>query len=72
MILMSSIIFCFAHIFVINWVAPLLSFFGGLIFALTYNRTKSLLIASLEHSLYGNALFVIGLGWFFWGGSVTN
>ena len=39
---MSSIIFCFAHIFVINWVAPLLSIFGGLIFALTYNKTKSI------------------------------
>ena len=71
LILTSAIIFCFAHIFSINWVAPFLSIFGGFIFANTYNKTKSLLIVSLEHSLYGNSLFLLGLGWFFWGGSVS-
>ena len=70
MIIMSSILFCFAHIFVINWVAPLIGLFGGFIFARTYSKTKSLLIVSLEHALYGNTLFFLGLGWFFWGGSV--
>ena len=69
---MSSIIFCFAHIFVINWVAPLLGYIGGLIFANTYRKTKSLFIVTLEHALYGNTLFFLGLGWFFWGGSVGN
>ena len=72
MIVMSSLIFCFAHIFVINWVAPLLGIFGGLLFALTYSKTKSLLLVSFEHALYGNTLFFLGLGWFFWGGSVGN
>ena len=72
MIFMSSIIFCFAHIFVINWVAPLLGIFGGLLFALTYNKTRSLLLVSFEHALYGNTLFFLGLGWFFWGGSVGS
>ncbi len=72
MIFMSSIIFCFAHIFVINWVAPLLGIFGGFLFALTYSRTKSLILVSFEHALYGNTLFFLGLGWFFWGGSVGN
>ena len=72
MIVMSSLIFCFAHIFVINWVAPLLGIFGGFLFALTYSKTKSLLLVSFEHALYGNTLFFLGLGWFFWGGSVGN
>ena len=67
----SAIIFCFAHIFSINWVAPLLSIFGGFIFASTFKKTKSLILVSLEHALYGNSLFAIGLGWFFWGGSVS-
>ncbi len=71
LILTSAIIFCFAHIFSINWIAPLLSIFGGFIFANTYNTTKSLVLVSLEHSLYGNSLFILGLGWFFWGGSVS-
>ena len=67
----SAIIFCFAHIFSINWVAPLLSIFGGLIFANTYKKTNSLIVVSIEHALYGNSLFALGLGWFFWGGSVS-
>ena len=67
---MSALIFCFAHVFFINWVAPLLSLFGGLMFATTYSKTNSLLLVSIEHALYGNTLFFIGLGWFFWGGSV--
>ena len=69
---MSSLIFCFAHIFVLNWVAPFLGFFGGIIFARTYSKTRSLLLVSIEHALYGNTLFLLGLGWFFWGGSVSN
>jgi hypothetical protein len=72
MIIMSSLIFCFAHIFAVNWVAPLLGIFGGFLFATTYSKTKSLLLVSFEHALYGNALFFIGLGWFFWGGSVNH
>ncbi len=71
LVLTSAIIFCFAHIFSINWVAPFLSLFGGFIFANTYKKTKSLFFASFEHALYGNSLFAIGLGWFFWGGSVV-
>ena len=70
MVTMSSAAFCIAHVLFINWVAPVLGFIAGLIFAGTFRRTKSLLIISVEHSLYGNTLFFIGLGWFFWGGSV--
>lgn len=71
LVITSAVIFCFAHIFSINWVAPFLSIFGGFIFANTFKKTKSLIIVSLEHSLYGNTLFALGLGWFFWGGSVS-
>ncbi len=71
MVLMSSLAFCFAHLLFINWVAPVLGFVAGIIFARTYQRTKSLLLVSLEHSLYGDTLFFIGLGWFFWGGSIV-
>ncbi len=71
LVLTSALIFCFAHIFSINLVAPFLSIFGGIIFANTYKKTKSLIIVSAEHALYGNSLFALGLGWFFWGGSVS-
>ena len=71
MVAMSSLAFCLAHILFINWVAPVLGLVGGIIFAGTYKKTKSLLMVSIEHSLYGDTLFFIGLGWFFWGGSAN-
>ncbi len=70
MVLASAVIFAYAHVLYINPVAPTLSFVGGLIFAMTYLKTKSLALVTIEHGLYGNFLFVIGLGWYFFGGRV--
>lgn len=72
MVLASAVVFAYAHMLYINPVAPTLSFFGGLIFAMTYLKTKSLALVTIEHGLYGNFLFVIGLGWYFYGGSVAG
>ena len=69
-ILTSAIIFMYAHVLFINFIAPFLSIFGGLIFANTYKKTNSLALVTFEHSLYGNSLFFMGLGYYFWGGSV--
>jgi hypothetical protein len=38
---------------------------GGLLFSLTYQRSGSLLLASIDHALFGNFIFTIGLGQFF-------
>lgn len=70
-ILASAIVFAYAHILFINPVAPPLSFIGGLIFARTFAKTRSLALVTIEHGLYGNALFLIGLGWYFWAGALT-
>ena len=70
MVLASAVIFAYAHILYINPVAPSLSFLGGLVFAMTYAKTRSLALVTIEHGLYGNALFLIGLGWYFYSGSV--
>ncbi len=69
-IIASAIVFAYAHVLFINPVAPVLSFIGGLIFARTFARTKSLALVTIEHGLYGIALFMIGLGWYFWGGAL--
>ncbi len=69
-IYISALFFSLGHIFFINMVAPILGFFAGLIFARTFYNTRSLALVSIEHGLYGNSLFYIGLGWYFWGGSV--
>lgn len=70
MVAASAIIFAYAHILYINPVAPTLSLIAGVIFALTYLKTRSLALVTLEHGLYGNFLFIIGLGYYFHGGSV--
>ncbi|MEM8550166.1 MAG: CPBP family intramembrane glutamic endopeptidase, partial [Verrucomicrobiota bacterium] len=70
MILASAVVFAYAHVLFINLVAPVLSFIAGLIFASTYAKTKSLALVTIEHGLYGNYLFIVGLGWFFYGGAV--
>lgn len=71
MVIMSAIVFAYAHVLYINPVAPTLGLIAGLIFAATYLKTQSLALVTIEHGLYGNALFVIGLGWYFYSGSVV-
>ena len=69
-VLASAIVFAYAHVLFINPVAPVLSFIGGFIFAGTFAKTKSLALVTIEHSLFGMALFVIGPGWYFWSGDL--
>ena len=45
---------------------------AGLIFASTYAKSKSLALVTIEHGLYGNFLFFIGLGWYFYGGAINH
>jgi uncharacterized protein len=71
MVIASALVFAYAHILYINPVAPALSLLGGYIFANSFRKTKSLAIVTIEHGLYGNALFLIGLGWYFYGGSIA-
>ena len=70
MILASGLLFGIAHLFFGNWIAPVLSAAGGILFARTYARTGSTLQASLEHGLWGDFLFTLGIGWYFYGGSI--
>jgi len=53
---------------VFHWEAVTFSFVGGLILAHRFAKTRSLLAVWLEHSLYGDLLFTIGLGRFFFTG----
>jgi uncharacterized protein len=71
-ILASAIAFALAHLFLKNALAPLLSLLGGLIFASTYNQSRSLVLACIEHSLYGNLLFTLGMGQHFYHGTVMH
>ena len=72
MILVSSLCFGWAHLMYANWVAPLLSGLGGVLFAYRYLRTKSLLMVGIEHGLWGNFLFTVGIGWYFYSGAILT
>ena len=61
-IFINAIVFCLAHLFFKNTLVLILTFIGGLIFGYTYLNTKSTLLVSIEHALYGNWLFTVGMG----------
>jgi uncharacterized protein len=51
-----------------HWEAVTISFMGGLLFAYRFTQTRSFLAVALEHALYGDLIFTIGLGRFFFTG----
>jgi membrane protease YdiL (CAAX protease family) len=61
-IFINAIVFSLAHIFFRNTLVLVLTFIGGLLFAITFFKTRSTLLVSIEHALYGNWLFTIGMG----------
>lgn len=61
-IILNAALFSLAHIFFENILVSTLTFIGGIFFALTYKKTKSTLLVSIEHSLYGCWLFTVGMG----------
>jgi membrane protease YdiL (CAAX protease family) len=70
MITMSALAFGAAHLFFANPVAPIMSAIGGGLFAWTYARSGSTLQSVIEHALWGDLIFTIGLGWYFYGGAI--
>jgi hypothetical protein len=61
-ILINAGLFSLAHLFFRNALVMLLTFLGGILFALTFKKTKSTLLVSIEHSIYGCWLFTVGMG----------
>ncbi|MEP6924456.1 MAG: CPBP family intramembrane glutamic endopeptidase [Pyrinomonadaceae bacterium] len=62
----SAIGFGLIHIIFQNPLAVILTLIGGVFFAETYARTRSLRLVWFEHALYGCLIFTIGLGEFFY------
>ncbi len=63
--LVGAAVFSFAHLPFANLYALSFTFIGGLMFLTSYKRTRSLLFSGIEHALYGNFLFTIGWGEYF-------
>lgn len=68
LILANALIFAWMHALFWSWVALVMTFVGGLLFAHTYDRTRSGLAAGFEHAIYGAWCFTVGLGWFVFAG----
>jgi hypothetical protein len=68
MIWASTLAFAFLHILFMNPLAVLLTIPGGYLLSRTYARTQSLLVTSIEHAIYGDLLFTVGLGFYFYKG----
>lgn len=58
----NAVVFSLAHIFFRNALVMLLTFIGGFLFTLTFNRTRSTIMVSIEHAIYGCWLFTVGMG----------
>ncbi|MEO1584391.1 MAG: CPBP family intramembrane glutamic endopeptidase [Planctomycetota bacterium] len=71
-ILINAAAFSWLHSVFWNPWALLMTFIGGILFAWTYQRTRSTLAVTVEHWLYGWWAFVTGAGYFVFAGSVGN
>jgi membrane protease YdiL (CAAX protease family) len=61
-ILVNATLFSLAHLFFRNGLVMVLTFLGGILFALTFKKTKSTLLVTIEHAIYGSWLFTVGMG----------
>jgi uncharacterized protein len=66
MIIASALLFGFVHIIFGSWISVSLAAVGGVLFGLTYRKSGSLLPTCLEHALFGDFIFTIGIGRYFY------
>ena len=65
MMAVSAFVFGYIHIVFHNPVSPLLSFICGFFLSASYAAHQSLKKAAIEHALYGDMVFTVGLGYYF-------
>ena len=65
-VLASALTFSFMHIVFYNPLAMILTFIGGIYFAVNYRITRSVLFTSILHGIFGIVMFGVGLGQYFW------
>lgn len=66
LIILNALLFSFSHLIFRNLLVILLTIPAGLMFAYTYRRSNSLMVVFIEHMLYGNLIFTVGLGRYFY------
>lgn len=62
LVFINAIAFSLGHLFFQNTLVLFITFLGGLLFGYSYLKSKSLVLVSIEHALYGCWLFTVGMG----------
>lgn len=62
MLVTNALVFSIGHLMFYNGLVLIITFIGGILFATTYMKTKSLLFTTIEHALYGVWIFTLGMG----------
>jgi len=62
LILVNVFCFSFCHLFLHSEVVLVLTALGGILFALSYIDREDITWVSLEHAIYGNIIFTLGIG----------
>jgi membrane protease YdiL (CAAX protease family) len=71
-ITVNALLFGYMHIIFQNWVAVGLTLLGGFLFASIYQKTRSTFFVSVTHALYGDLIFTVGLGPYFYNGTILT
>jgi len=66
MVAASALAFGYGHIIFGHWLSVAMTVLAGALFAHTYAKRRSLAACWLEHTLYGDLVFTIGLGSLFY------
>lgn len=62
-VLINAVLFSMAHLFFRNRLVLLITFIGGVLFALSYLKFRSTTLVTIEHAIYGNWIYTVGLGY---------
>lgn len=66
LILVNAVLFAFAHLYFSSVLVLFFTLLGGFMFSLTFLKNKSLLVVTLEHTLYGILILCTGLSALFY------
>jgi len=72
LVVVNAMLFGFAHVVFGNVWAPLMAMAGGVMFASNYASRRSFLCVVVEHAMWGDLIFTLGLGPVFAGGTVAH
>ena len=68
-LIFNALLFAYIHTVFGNAIAVTFSFLGSLLFMTTYRQSRSVLMSTIEHGLYGDLIFTLGIGHFFYHGA---